>query len=189
MKRVLGEQVVVEAHLVAVATFKPDARRREVVVFAREQHTARTIESNAPTRNVFRTDTEAHAHTGLTHERVTGTHTHLENQTVLEPVTTAQRVRVFVQALFLFELLAGSHILLLGSSQGRAIGFSRIAIVIIGISISLIRCGRRRVKVAVIKLIFNSRLGLCRGSSLGLGLSRPCHETEHTQQQNHFFKH
>src|SRR5574344_1815671 len=101
VKRLLGEQIVVQADFPARAAFELDVA--EVRVIAARNEAERTIRGQMPARDVFGAEAEAHAEAGLAHDRFTGAHAQFEHQTVLEPVTAAEGVRVFIQTLILGE--------------------------------------------------------------------------------------
>src|SRR5574344_233183 len=123
VKRLLGEQIVVQADFPAGAAFELDVA--EVRVIAARNEAERTIRGQMPARDVCGAEAEAHAEAGLAHDRFTGAHAQFEHQTVLEPVTAAEGVRVFIQTLILGELLALRAVGCTGTVVVAGCGFYR----------------------------------------------------------------
>ena len=120
MDRNLREEVVIDTDLIARTAFEIPVF--EFAILDLRQETERSKSTHMPAGNIFDASTKAHAHARFTHERHAGTKSQFKNETVLEPVTTAFRVCIFVQTLFFFKLFTGKEILFLSgihASHGR----------------------------------------------------------------------
>ena len=68
MQRILREEIVVQTDLPTGTTF--DFKVREVRVIPARDETERSVQTQMPTGNVFRSKTEAHTDSRLSHDRL-----------------------------------------------------------------------------------------------------------------------
>ena len=129
MNRNLREDIIVQADFIARTAFKFPVFKFTILDF--RQETERSIGSYMPAGDVFHPDAKTHAHAGFAHERHTGTETQFKYETILQPVTAAFGVCIFIQTLFFFKLFTRKEILFLGRSHTGRRGFDIFIFVIV----------------------------------------------------------